>query len=104
MEVTPTLGKGTLGSWSFHRSTGGRTQCRHISLALEMELGPGQTNRSRGACESALQPRFAWEGSRKNLAKTPNRTWENRLSGIIGGPPETWPWWKCDPASQSKER
>jgi len=38
------------------------------------------------------------------MAETPNRTWENWLSGIIGGPPETWPWWKCAPALQSKER
>src|SRR5215472_5476566 len=22
---------------------------------------------------------------------------EIRPSGIIGGPPETWPWWKCNP-------
>jgi hypothetical protein len=25
-------------------------------------------------------------------AKASNRTWEIRPSGIIGGPPETWPW------------
>jgi hypothetical protein len=27
-------------------------------------------------------------------AKVSNRTREIRPSGIIGGPPETWPWWK----------
>jgi hypothetical protein len=40
----------------------------------------------------------------RNMTKTPNRTWEIRPSGIIGGPPETWLWWNCAPASQSKER
>ena len=38
------------------------------------------------------------------MAEAPNRTWEIRPSGIIGGPPETWPWWKCEPASQPKGR
>jgi len=37
-------------------------------------------------------------------AEASNRTWEIRPYGIIGGPPETWPWWKWEPASQSKER
>jgi len=32
MEVTPTLGKGTLGTRSFHRSAGGRTQCRQWAI------------------------------------------------------------------------
>jgi hypothetical protein len=38
------------------------------------------------------------------MAKTSNRTRETWLSGIIGGPPETWPWWNCEPALQSKEQ
>jgi hypothetical protein len=28
MKVTPTLGEGALGTWSFHRSPGSRTLCR----------------------------------------------------------------------------
>src|SRR6516162_4830553 len=36
-----------------------------ISLMREMELGPGQTNTSRGVCESALEPRYRWEDPRK---------------------------------------
>ena len=40
----------------------------------------------------------------RNMTETLNRTWENWLSGIIGGPPETWPWWNSEPVSQSKER
>jgi hypothetical protein len=35
-------------------------------------------------------------------AKASNRTCEIRLSGIIGGPRETQPWWNCDPASQTE--
>ena len=27
-------------------------------------------------------------------ARASNRTWEIWLSGLIGGPPESWPWWK----------
>ena len=37
-------------------------------------------------------------------AKVSNRTREIRPSGIIGGPRETWPWWKCDPIPQPKGR
>jgi len=33
LEVTPTLGKGTLGARSFHRSAGGRTQRRQEAWA-----------------------------------------------------------------------
>ena len=32
MEVTPTLGKGTLGTRSFHRPTGGRTPSRQEAV------------------------------------------------------------------------
>jgi hypothetical protein len=35
-------------------------------------------------------------------AKASNRTCEMRLSGIIGGPRETQPWWNCEPASQTE--
>jgi hypothetical protein len=35
-------------------------------------------------------------------AKASNRTCEIRLSGIIGGPRETQPWWNCDPASHTE--
>jgi hypothetical protein len=59
-----------------------------LSLTHERELGPGQTMEAG-----------AYANQRLNLAKLgrtweenatiPNRTWENRLSGIIGGPRET---------------
>src|SRR5262249_15042770 len=38
----------------------------------------------------------------RNLAKTPNRTWENRLSGIIGGPPETRTGWNVNRSCNRK--
>ena len=37
-------------------------------------------------------------------AKTSNRTWEIRPSGMIGGPRKTWPWRNCEPTSQPKGR
>jgi hypothetical protein len=63
MEVTPTSGKGTLGTWWFHFQRGGRTQSRH-KPTHELELSYEQTIRSRGVCAPALKPRGEWEGSR----------------------------------------
>src|SRR5450756_2348407 len=63
MEVTPTSGKGTLGTWWFHVQRGGRTQSRH-KPTHEMELSCEQTIRSRGVCAPALEPRGEGEGSR----------------------------------------
>ena len=50
MEVTPTLGKGTLGTQSFHRSSIRRwpDTASARSLRREMELGSGQTRSSLG--------------------------------------------------------
>jgi hypothetical protein len=47
MEVTPTSGKGTLGTWWFHCQRGGRTQSRP-EPTQEMELGCEQTIRGPG--------------------------------------------------------
>src|SRR5271167_3168259 len=63
IEVTPTSGKGTLGTWWFHFQRGGRTQSRQEPMH-EMELSCAQTIRSRGVCEPALEPRGEREGSR----------------------------------------
>src|SRR3984893_4169000 len=63
MEVMPTSGKGTLGTWRFHFQRGGRTQSRH-QPTHELELSYEQTIRSRGVCAPALKPRGEWEGSR----------------------------------------
>ena len=48
---------------------------------------------SGGVCEPALKPLQAGKAHGRK-AKVPNRTWEIRPYGIIGGPPETQPWWK----------
>src|ERR1700687_4920769 len=63
MEVMPTSGKGTLGTWWLHFQRGGRTQSRH-KPTHELELSYEQTIRSRGVCAPALKPRGEWEGSR----------------------------------------
>ena len=63
MEVMPTSGKGTLGTWRFHFQRGRRTQSRP-KPTHELELSYEQTIRSRGVCAPALKPRGEWEGSR----------------------------------------
>ena len=63
MEVTPTSGKGTLGTWWFHFQRGGRTQSRP-SRTHEMNLSCEQTIRRRGVCVPALEPRGDREGLR----------------------------------------
>src|ERR1035438_7929107 len=63
MEVTPTSGKGTLGTWWFHFQRGGRTLSRHKPTHA-MELSCEQTIGSWGVCEPALEPLCEWEGSR----------------------------------------
>jgi len=59
-----------------------------LSLTYERELGPGQTTEVGVHANQRLK--LAKLGRpREENAKIPNRTWENRLSGIIGGPRET---------------
>ena len=48
--------------------------------------------------------RYAWEDPQEGKARVSSSDWEIRPSRIIGGPPETWPWWNWEPALQSKER
>jgi hypothetical protein len=43
VEVMPTLGKGTLGTWWFRRSAGQSDSEPTLSRTGEMELGLGQT-------------------------------------------------------------
>jgi hypothetical protein len=61
-----------------------------INPKWKRELGPGQTSGSRAYANRRLNLAELGKVQGRNMAKTPNRTWENRLSGIIGGPPETW--------------
>jgi hypothetical protein len=64
MKVTPTSGKGTLGTWRFHFFSAVVGHRADRSRTHEMELSWEQTIRSRGVCEPALEPRGEWEGVR----------------------------------------
>jgi|SRR5437868_10335015 len=59
-----------------------------LSLTHERELGPGQTTEVGADANQRLNLAMLGRPWEEN-AKIPNRTWENRLSGIIGGPRET---------------
>ena len=78
------IGQRDSGPWQCHLQRGDRTLSRHKPHA-----GDGTrlwaNHGSRGVCESALKPRQAGKAHGRN-ATVPNRTWENRPSGIIGGP------------------
>src|ERR1039458_7394593 len=79
----PPLGKGTLGTWRFHRAAR-----RSDTELAQSRRGNGTrlwANRgSRGVCEPALQPRQAGKAHGRK-ARASNRTREIRQSGIIGG-------------------
>jgi hypothetical protein len=66
-----------------------------------MALGRGQTTEVGAYANQRLNLAQAGKAYGRN-AMVPNRTWENRPSGIIGGPRETQPWWNCEPALQPK--
>ena len=88
MEVTPTPRKGTLGTWWFRRSAGQSDAAPTISLTYETGLSFGQTTEVGAYTDQRLNlAKLGKAQGRK--AKTPNRTWEIRLSGIIGRPRET---------------
>ena len=59
-----------------------------LSLTYERGLGPGQTAEVGAYANQRLN--LAKQGRpREETTEVPNRTWESRLSGIIGGPRET---------------
>src|SRR5580658_6867847 len=89
------------GFWWFRRSAGWSDSVPTINLTCEMKLSLEQTTEVGAYCESALKPRQTGK-AQGGQAKTPNRTWEIRLYGIIGGPRETWSWRKCEPTLQPK--
>jgi hypothetical protein len=92
MEVTPKLGKGTQDIWWFHHRHRARTQSRDQPMQ-GMERGSGQTAKVGAYANQRLN--LADDGkAHGGYANVSNRTWEIRPSGIIGGPRETWPWWK----------
>ena len=82
--VTPSSGKGTLGTWSFRRSAGWSDTEPTMSPTWETELGPGQTTEVGVYCESALKPRqvgkaqgVAWP----RLRTVPGKAGRTGLSG-----------------------
>ena len=55
-EVTPTMGKGTLGTWRFHVSVGGRLdKTGAVAGRCPGDEAVGKP-RSQGVCEPALEP------------------------------------------------
>src|SRR5271169_1726283 len=93
------------GLWALGGSIeqrGGQTQSWRKADAA-MERGYGQTAEVGANANQRLNPRHAGKAHGRK-ARASNRTREIRPSGIIGGPRETWPWWKCEPTSQPKGR
>src|SRR5215467_5616015 len=93
MAVTPAGGEGTLDTWRCPCQCGGRPDKTGVTPMLAWTRGCGQTTEDGVYANQCLN--LADEGKahgRKPRFQTGPR--EIRLSGIIGGPPETWPWWK----------
>ena|SRR5208283_231624 len=64
MKVTPTSGKGTLGTWWFLRQARARLdKTEHINRSQGQERSYEQTIRRRGVRAPALEPRDEGEGS-----------------------------------------
>ena len=98
MEVTPTSGKGTLGTWWFLRRARARLdKTEHINRSQGQGRSYEQTIRRRGVCAPALEPRDEGEGS-----WTKCQGFKPDLRNSVVGPRETQPWWNCEPASQTE--
>ena len=100
MEVTPTSGKGALDLGDSRKPRDPRTQYRDkVDVDGEWSLSINADDSS--VCGPTLK--FgSGDGRSAREARVSNRTREIRPSGIIGGPGETRPWWKCEPNSQPK--
>ena len=61
-EVTPTLGKGTLGTWRFLLRARTRETVPGIQPTHRVRNEAVGKPRNRGVCEPALEPRRRWEG------------------------------------------
>ena len=86
-EVTPNWGKGTLDLGGFIGSAVvGLRAGDKLTYAVERDRGQ-TTDVGVYACQRLNLADAGKAHGRK--AKVPNRTWESRPSGIIGGPPET---------------
>ena len=100
IKVTPISGKETLGTWWCHWQRGGRTQSRG-KPTHEMVRSCEQTIRVGAYAYQRLNLVAKGKAHRRD-AKTSNRTWEIRPSGIIGGPRKTWLWRNCEPTSPTE--
>ena len=81
---------GTLGTWRAHRQHGGRAQNRPSAVPRGGSRRWSNQEKMGRMCHQHLN--LTSPGKvRGRKAKASNRTWEIRPSGIIGGPPETWP-------------
>jgi hypothetical protein len=85
-------GKGTQDTWRSQHQRGSRTQRRDFT-ASGLRRGCGQTTKVGADAYQRLDFDESGKVHGRN-ARVSNRTWEIRPSGIIGGPRETWPWWK----------
>jgi len=101
--VTPLARKGALGrQWASNRKR--RPDAKPGNgVNLTGCRAEGITTHSRGVCWRELKPRGGWEGP-SGKAAAANRTREIRLSGMRGGPGETWSMRNCEPSPRCPER
>ena len=88
-EVTPIVGKGTLGTWRFSLQRGRAGLIKPVKspdAVLETRLWANHGVRVYANQRLSLDDEGKAYGRK---AKTSNRTWEIRPSGIIGGPRKT---------------
>jgi hypothetical protein len=93
MAVTPAEGEGTLDTWRCPCQCGGRLDKTGVTPRLAGTRGCGQTTEDGAYANQRLN--LADDGkAHGRKPRFPTGPREIRPSGIIGGPPETWPWWK----------
>ena len=85
-EVTPEAGEGALGAWRFR--TGPRLRTGSAGFLIQ-ERASQQTMAVRGVVGVSRSVSYP-VGRRRRESQGQNRTGENPLSGIAGGPGETW--------------
>jgi len=79
--VTPTGGKGALGTW---RSQGGARILSREKPTLEAGTSLWANRRARGGCEPALEHRYDWEGPQRR-AKVRTGLGKSHRPGSQGG-------------------
>jgi hypothetical protein len=87
-EVTPEAGQGALGTGRFRAGPGLRAR---FTVALKAGTSFVRKPRGCGACSGSAGSVSDPVGRRRRDSPGQNRTGEIPLSGIVGGPAETWP-------------